>query len=36
MLAASSGSGVTLSSLGGDMPANIQDLKHKWEIMIVA
>ena len=36
MLAASSGgSGVTLSSLGGDMPENIKDVKHKWEVMIV-
>jgi hypothetical protein len=36
VLAASSvGSGVTLSSVGGDMPENIQDEKQKWKVMIV-
>jgi hypothetical protein len=36
VLAASSvGSGVTLSSVGGDMPEKIQDGKQKWKVMIV-
>jgi hypothetical protein len=36
VLAASSvGSGVTLSSVGGDMPEKVQDEEQKWEVMIV-